>query len=92
MNTLTWVLTFRGGEYTRADSSGDHGTGTYRIDLNKQPPHFDLSASKEGEYGPMKMIYQCQGDTLKMAWSRGAGYPMKFQDQGVYLGIYKRVK
>jgi uncharacterized protein (TIGR03067 family) len=92
VNSITWVLTLRDGEYTRTDSNGDHGTGKYRIDTNQKPPHFDLSAAKEGGYGALNGIFQCQGDTLKMAWPRDAEYPKSFQDQGVYLGTYKRLK
>jgi uncharacterized protein (TIGR03067 family) len=92
VNSITWVYTLRDGEYTRTDSSGDHGAGTYRIDTKQKPPHFDLSASKEGGYGTLKGIFQCQGNTLKMAWSRDAGYPKGFHDKDIWLGTFKRLK
>jgi uncharacterized protein (TIGR03067 family) len=92
VNSITWVWTLRDGEYTRTDSNGDHGTGTYRINTNQKPPHFDLSAAKEGGYGALKGIFQCQGDTLKMAWSHGGEYPKSFHDKDIWLGTLKRLK
>jgi uncharacterized protein (TIGR03067 family) len=92
VNTFTWIYTLRGGDYTRTDSDGDRGTGTYHTDANQNPPRFDFCASKEGKYGAIKAIYQCQGDTLKMAWSRGDAYPKSFHDNDIWLGTFKRLK
>jgi uncharacterized protein (TIGR03067 family) len=90
------VMILRGGTYTINYSDGDTNRGNYRINPTRKPPHLDYIPSKgECRGQTLKRIYQIDGDTLKIAWIRDESdkrRPQGFNDDGIVIKIYKRVK
>jgi uncharacterized protein (TIGR03067 family) len=88
------VRTFRNGTYTINWSDSDMWQGTYHINQTFTPHHFDWIPSR-GDYKgqTLKCIYQIDGDTLKIANKIvGEERPQGFNDDGLAVSIYKRVK
>jgi uncharacterized protein (TIGR03067 family) len=57
-------LTFDGDKVT-FKLRGDSKTGTFKLDATQKPPHLDITPDDGGKK-TMKMIYQLDGDTLKL--------------------------
>src|SRR5262249_53107274 len=90
------VTTYRGGTFT--SDYGDGGTfrGSYRVDPSNKPPRLDESS---GAYRgrTMKLIYEIEGDTLtlRIAYMADVDHfrrPQGFDDKGVIVQVYKRVR
>jgi uncharacterized protein (TIGR03067 family) len=87
------VQSFRSGTYTITWSDGDLWQGSYRIDSARNPPHLDWIPSGGGFKGEMlKFICKRDGDTLRIAGRRDKQRPPGFNDEGVEVWTYKRVK
>jgi uncharacterized protein (TIGR03067 family) len=87
------LMTICKGNYTIAELGGSTERGNYRIDTTRKPPHLDRSPSINS--GAEKFIYQIDGSTLKTAGIATADEvrrPQGFNDKGVVVLIYKRVK
>ena len=93
---LREVLTFRSGTYTSSYSDGDTFRGSYRLDPTRKPPHLDEVPSNGPYRGQtVKYIYQLDRDTLRIAFMAAEDdmrRPQGFNDKGVYVETYKRVK
>jgi uncharacterized protein (TIGR03067 family) len=88
LGSIQRVLTFQGGTVTY---TGDSRDVKYRIVPNCNPPHLDEVVQGQ----TLKFIYQIDGDTLRIAWIDGASpvrCPLGFNDVGVIVQTYKRVK
>jgi uncharacterized protein (TIGR03067 family) len=70
VNSITWILTFRGGKFTREDSDGDQGMGVYNFDTKQKPYHLDLIPERGTKYAVSAEIAHIHGDTLRT--DRGA--------------------
>ena len=93
---LQEVLTFRNANYTSKYSDGDTFRGSYRLDPTRKPPHLDEVPSNGPYQGQtVKYIYQLDRDTLRIAFMAAEDdmrRPQGFNDKGVYVETYKRVK
>jgi uncharacterized protein (TIGR03067 family) len=58
------ALTFAGDKVT-FKRDDDTKTGTFKLDSAQKPPHLDLTPD-DGEKLTIKMLYQLDGDTLKL--------------------------
>jgi uncharacterized protein (TIGR03067 family) len=86
------VWTFQGRTYV-SKSINKKVRGSYHIDLAHNPPHLDRTSLEESSKGQTrKCIYQIDGDTLRIAVSPSWQRPQGFNDDGVYIFTYKRVK
>jgi uncharacterized protein (TIGR03067 family) len=89
------VQTYRIGTYT-IDGNGPAWQGRYRTDPGANPPRLDWYHSNGPFAGKtIKLIYQIDGDTLRIAFiadGDNSRRPQGFNDKGVSIGIYKRVK
>jgi uncharacterized protein (TIGR03067 family) len=90
------VVTFRGGAYVSNYSDGDTFRGSYRLDPTHQPPHLnEVPANGPYQGQTVKYIYQLDRDRLRIAFMAGKDdmrRPQGFNDEGVYVETYKRVK
>jgi uncharacterized protein (TIGR03067 family) len=95
-SNLQEVLTFRSGTYSSNYSDGDTFRGSYRLEPTRKPPHLDEVPSNGPYRGQtVKYIYQRDRDTLRIAFMAAEDdrrRPQGFNDKGVYVETYKRVK
>jgi uncharacterized protein (TIGR03067 family) len=95
--TSPYLLTNCDGRYIFSGEGGS-GQGRYRIDPTRQPPHLDRIASSGRNQGKaLKFIYRIDGDRLWVAHiaigeADERRRPQSFDDDGVYIETYKRVK
>jgi uncharacterized protein (TIGR03067 family) len=93
---LKWMICHR-GTLTFTDNGPNSSPYRYRIDTTHKPPHLDFwpstpTGTVEGH------IYQIDGDTLKLAGfllifgGEVLRHPKGFNDEGVYVWTFKRVK
>ena len=82
-------VTFQGGEFTRIDPKEDL-KGTYTTNTARKPAQLDMAIE-----GGLKVtyIYRRDGDKLLLGviWE-GGRRPKSFDDKGIYIETYKRVK
>jgi len=90
------VVTFRAGAYVSNYSDGDTFRGSYRLDPTHQPPHLnEVPANGPYQGQTVKYIYQLDRDTLRIAFMAAEDdmrRPQGFNDKGIYVETYKRVK
>jgi uncharacterized protein (TIGR03067 family) len=89
------VLTYRGGIFSLKYGGIESLGGTYRIDATQKPPHIDwIPASGELKGKALLLIYQIDGDTLRLGFMTGGAWsrPQGFNGDGVAFETYKRVK
>jgi uncharacterized protein (TIGR03067 family) len=90
------VMTNRSGISTYVYSHRGTIQGTYRIDPTCKPSRYDnvpLTGSLKGQ--TLRWIYAIDGDTLRIAnLSDGSSHarPQEFNDKGLAILTYKRVK
>ena len=88
------VKTYRSGTFTIV--SPGPSAGSYRIDHSRNPPELDWIPTSGVHKGKtIKWIYQIDGDTLKIACLANEYEkrpPNGFDDKGLYVYTYKRVK
>ena len=86
------MLTFEGGKLSVLE--GKHTEeGTYTIRDARTPNEIDMVPSRDLKGAPMlKGIYRIDGDTLKLAFSRGGPRPTAFEskDNNSVVIIFKR--
>ena len=88
-------VTYHSGTYTIDWNVGDLWHGRYKIEPNRKPPHLDLIPSSGFLKGQtIKGIYQLDGDKLRIAVMPGGEGPRPwgFNDKGVHIETYRRVK
>ena len=78
-------ITFKHGDDTKM--------GTYKIDASQKPAHFDLTPS-DGGNKTMKMIYQVDGDTLKIGGDKreDGDRPKSFEAAGMIITLKREKK
>ncbi len=89
------VLTFDGDKMTFSQRADTKKPATYKLDASQKPAHLDLMPSDGPEKDMvMKMIYQIDGDTLKLAGPAkpDGDRPKGFDDKGIMLMTLKREK
>lgn len=87
------MLIYYKGTFTRDFGDGKTKSGSGRIETTYNPPHLDWILAN----GDIKYIYQIDGDTLRLASKPGrlpgeTERPQGFNDKGLYVCTYKRVK
>jgi uncharacterized protein (TIGR03067 family) len=90
------VMTCYSGTWTMNDGGGEPWRGTYRIGPAHKPCQLDRYYAN-GPYGgkAYKFIYQIDGETLRIGGMidfNDRQRPQDFNDKGVSVWIYKRVK
>jgi uncharacterized protein (TIGR03067 family) len=90
------VETYRGGTFIFNYEQRDTIRGTYRLDPGCKPPHLDCCPSNGQTQGrTLKLIYEVKGDTLRIGYLTHKDLsrrPQGFDDDGVIVAVYKRVK
>jgi len=89
------VLTYRGGIFSLKYGGVESVGGSYRIDSTQKPPHLDwIPSAGELKGKTLKLIYQIDGDTLRLGFMSGGAWsrPQGFNGEGVAFETYKRVK
>jgi uncharacterized protein (TIGR03067 family) len=89
-----WGLSFSRGEYEFRTRQKIAERGTYKVGLRRGSHHLDLTPvdSEVGLVAP-RQLYQVDGDTLRVAWKpNGGGRPKSFDEDGILIVTYKRVK
>ncbi len=85
------TLTFDGDKAT-FKQRGDTKTGTFKLDAAQKPPHLDITPDDGGKK-TMKMIYQLDGDTLKIYGAKNdEGERPKSYDAAAMIITLKREK
>jgi uncharacterized protein (TIGR03067 family) len=86
-------ITFKGSDYIDSSrASGDEviQRGTFRLDASRRPKELDLVPDRGAAF---HMIYNLDGDTLKIATSLdGKARPKDFKSTNTAVCIYKRAK
>jgi uncharacterized protein (TIGR03067 family) len=86
-NTVS--VTYQGGRFTRVDDT-EVKTGTYTTDARQNPARLDMTFDGGGTTSD---IYRREGDTLQIGliWTN-RWLPTSFNDKGIKIYKYKRVK
>jgi uncharacterized protein (TIGR03067 family) len=87
-------LTFEGEKVT-IKRKNDAETGTYKIDASQKPGHLDITPSDGPQKDKaMKMIYQLDGDTLKIGGAKNENddRPKKFEMAAMILTLKREKK
>jgi uncharacterized protein (TIGR03067 family) len=86
-----WLLVFDGDKVTFKGK--ETKTGTCKVDASQKPAHLDITPSDPRDR-PMKLIYQLDGDELKIAGSdpNGGDRPKGFDDKKIRVLTLKREK
>jgi uncharacterized protein (TIGR03067 family) len=86
---------FTGRQYLAANSTGSV-VGTYTIDPTASPKRMDFVAAAGPDKGKVQaMIYELDGDTLRIAYTAGGERPASFPTKPAekeYVVVLKRVK
>jgi uncharacterized protein (TIGR03067 family) len=88
------TLIFEGDKVT-FKQRGDTKTGTYKLDTAQKPPHLDITPSDGPQKDKaMKMIYQLDGDTLKIygAKNEEGERPKNFEAAAMIITLKREKK
>jgi uncharacterized protein (TIGR03067 family) len=85
------VETFRAGRW---EKGAPERSVNYRADAGLRPAHLDAPfPSGHRQRGMMRYIYRRDGDTLRIAFGDDLSIrPRSFDEQGIFVSTYKRVK
>jgi uncharacterized protein (TIGR03067 family) len=86
-----YVANFRDHRWLRDNRSGSL---LYRTDPSQRPAHLDtLFATGDGQRGTMRYISRRDGNTLQIAHTNNRSVrPLSFDEPGIFVYTYKRVK
>ena len=85
------VETFRAHRWEKGDPQR---SGTYTTDASRRPAHLDAPfPSRHPQQGMMRYLYRIDGDKLQIAFGDDLGIrPRSFDEPGIFVSTYKRVK
>jgi uncharacterized protein (TIGR03067 family) len=88
------IQTYRRGKWTYHQAGRLVNEGTYKADSRRKPAFLDETTTAGPEAGRTeKYIYQLDGDRLRTAFRQDhRARPKSFDEDGVLIVIYKRVK
>ena len=80
------------GDTVALKQGGDRKRGIYTLDPSQKPGHIDLMIT--GADKPLKLIYQLDGDALKLAGPKGGGddRPKSFDEAPVQITLKREKK
>jgi uncharacterized protein (TIGR03067 family) len=85
-------ITFEGDKMTQRDKDKVE-PATYKIDASKMPAELDQTVTEgSGKGKTVQLIFQLDGDTLKIAGKMKPGRPKGFDDKDVMVMTLKREK
>jgi uncharacterized protein (TIGR03067 family) len=91
---LPTVLTFRRGKWEYRQGGEVMSEGVYATDTSRNPATLDETTKGGGQaVSERRILYRVDGDTLRTAYRVGEGErPKRFDEGGIYIVIWKRVK
>ena len=85
-------ITFEGDKMTQRDKDKVE-PATYKIDASKKPAELDQTPTEgSGKGKTVQLIFQLDGDTLKIGGKMKPGRPKGFDDKDILIMTLKREK